>query len=416
MASCRKVDSEKAVKYAVAASKGFSYYLPKSAQRHLQELLKQLPSAARSIYDECYRDLMCAKACAPESAVAIVKFFGSFPIIARKHNAFAKEMKKEIDGNEHEGYIPVKFLMVNEPELAVEDASTTRKRKNRKHAPAETTMFPLREVLPNKKAKIKPHTQSATTSTSGITAPHSPSPTRVLAPDLHLITQPQPAQTKPSASPIAAQLADNALPLILGSDNTADVEQSASLDHGELDRQSRHSPPLSEIPSGDTEIVEEVSSREDHDLQLLGGKSRHLIPAEDKDEVSDLSLMPATPPLGDPNNKTSRMIDTAMEETEVKMEENDLDESPISLDSVLSSEHERWVDGMQAIEGFRWDRPGSRWELGRGLVSIHYDNIEKSARLFGGNYWDDSKGSTLGMTKVEPEPEESTEGSIEYFS
>lgn len=51
MASSWKVNPENAAAYAVAASKGFSYYLSMTAQ-HLQELLKQLPSTACSIYNE----------------------------------------------------------------------------------------------------------------------------------------------------------------------------------------------------------------------------------------------------------------------------------------------------------------------------------------------------------------------------
>ncbi|KAJ4318928.1 hypothetical protein N0V94_004158 [Neodidymelliopsis sp. IMI 364377] len=54
--------------YAISASKGFSYYLPKPAQQHLQSLIKQLPSPARPIYTEYYRDLMCAKAPLLDSA------------------------------------------------------------------------------------------------------------------------------------------------------------------------------------------------------------------------------------------------------------------------------------------------------------------------------------------------------------
>jgi hypothetical protein len=99
--------------YAISASKGFSYYLPKPAQQHLQSLLKQLPSPARPIYTEYYRDLMCAKACAADSAAAMASFVTeSFPEVAGTHNEFAKEMNGEMEKHEHEGYAPVLFPVV----------------------------------------------------------------------------------------------------------------------------------------------------------------------------------------------------------------------------------------------------------------------------------------------------------------
>ncbi|OSS43804.1 hypothetical protein B5807_11687 [Epicoccum nigrum] len=101
--------------YAVGASKGFAYWLPKSAQSHLQSLLKQLPSTARSIYKEHYRDVMCGKACAAASVIAMADFILQFPKCAKKHNAFAREMNAEIERDEHDGYEPVFFPIVDEP-------------------------------------------------------------------------------------------------------------------------------------------------------------------------------------------------------------------------------------------------------------------------------------------------------------
>ena len=103
-------------RYAVAASKGLSYWLPKSAQSHLQSLLKQLPFTARSIYKEQYRDVMCEKACAAASVVAMAEFVLQFPKCVKMHNAFAREMNAEIESEEHVGYEPVFFPIVDEPE------------------------------------------------------------------------------------------------------------------------------------------------------------------------------------------------------------------------------------------------------------------------------------------------------------
>ncbi|KAJ4343991.1 hypothetical protein N0V95_006446, partial [Ascochyta clinopodiicola] len=104
MTASGQPNQDKSSKYAIAASKGFSYYLPKTAQQDLQTVLKQLPSPARSIYNEYYRDLMSAKACAPESAGAMATFVTeSFPMVAKLHNAFVRKMNEEIRSNQHEG-------------------------------------------------------------------------------------------------------------------------------------------------------------------------------------------------------------------------------------------------------------------------------------------------------------------------
>ncbi|KAF1928756.1 uncharacterized protein M421DRAFT_391653 [Didymella exigua CBS 183.55] len=133
MPTSQKPNPEKAAKYAITASKGFSYYLPKSAQRILQEPLKRLPFTARWIYNEHYRELMCAKACAPESVVAMTKFVtSSFTKIARNQNAFACEMNEEIDTNEHERYEPVKFPVVAEPELDMKETATVANTGNKR--------------------------------------------------------------------------------------------------------------------------------------------------------------------------------------------------------------------------------------------------------------------------------------------
>ena len=231
MTSSRKVDSDKAAKYAIAASKGFSYYLPKSAQRHLQELLKHFPSAARSIYDEYYRDPMCAKACAPDSAAAMTKFvISSFRRIAKKHNAFAREMNEEIDINEHEGYEPVKFPLVAEPEVDDKEAAAVADTgKKRKRAPVRSISLPNQGATPQKKAKTKPDTN--------VTAETTPPPS-------------SPGQV--SRSPAQAS-SDGAEPEAITAEfpptNYArglTLESITSLDD---ERGSRDSSPLSDVPS-----------------------------------------------------------------------------------------------------------------------------------------------------------------------
>jgi hypothetical protein len=59
---------------------------------------------------------MCEKACAAASVVAMAEFVLQFPKCAKMHNAFAREMNAEIESEEHEGYEPVFFPIVDEPE------------------------------------------------------------------------------------------------------------------------------------------------------------------------------------------------------------------------------------------------------------------------------------------------------------
>ncbi|KAF3011271.1 hypothetical protein E8E13_011679 [Curvularia kusanoi] len=162
MASSGKADHQKSKLYAVNASKGFSYYLPKTAQGHLKMLLKQLPSAARSIYNEHYRDLMCGKACAATSAAAMADFVRAFPRCAKMHNAFASEMNAEIESNVHEGYEPVLFPIVDEPGPEGEDEEVEiqgRASRKRQQAPVDFS-------APTKKAKTI-HESSPRSSTQG---------------------------------------------------------------------------------------------------------------------------------------------------------------------------------------------------------------------------------------------------------
>ncbi|KAF3031891.1 hypothetical protein E8E11_000456 [Didymella keratinophila] len=431
MTSSRKTDSDKAAKYAIAASKGFSYYLPKSAHRHLQELLKHLPSAARSIYDEYYRDLMCAKACAPESAAAMTKFVtSSFPKIAKKHNAFAREMNEEIDINEHEGYEPVKFPIVAEPDIDEEEAATVADTgKKRKRAPAGFTSFPNHGATPQKKAKAKPEIIPAAVSGSPATPPSS-SPGRTLR------------------SPVQANSDDQAAEVGTATPSlTEDVRHLTpeSVRYADDYRNSRYSSPLSDVPSSaqlsdEDKPFEEPATRPNADdqdlLQRQHNVSADLIDGHDQeDNLSPLPfqallrsmdddlptapggfdaetemaidhealrqsspvpvISPVTSPLENPVEATSTDASTLEKDTEKISEDVILSGSFTGSDYVLMSEEERWEDSVQALEDFDWNRKGSQWPDGPGLVSIHHEEVGQSAAIFKGNYWDDAGAEVL---------------------
>ncbi|KAF2625248.1 hypothetical protein BU25DRAFT_117417 [Macroventuria anomochaeta] len=340
----------------------------------------------------------------------------SFPKIARKHNAFSDEMNEETDSNEHEGHTPVMFPIVPKPEVQLEeDAATDSKTKKRKRAPAETTALPFREAMPSTKAKSKPDTQLATTPTSTTTTPPPSLPTQSPNPGLHPFAQPQSTRTETLFSSTQEPSADDTPPVTPESNNAVDAEQGPFLDHKRFDWNLRHSSPLSGSPSSlegvgnEREIVEEppIHSKDDRDHQLPEDDTpRQPMSAEDEDNEHNPIPPPATPSLENPDSKMSDVIDTAMKEPEAPIEEDNQDQSSAEFDSVLLSEDECWENGIQVIEGFRWNRSGSRWEPGRGLVSIHYDSIEKSARLFRGYYWNDGNGTTLEGFRVDPEPDE----------
>lgn len=100
-------------KYAMRASKGFSYLVPVTVQETLGKLLKKLPLAAQSIYRECYGDIMASRACAPDSSRYMTEFVtDSFPNITLYHNRLAKLMNSEISLDEHVGYVPTLFPVV----------------------------------------------------------------------------------------------------------------------------------------------------------------------------------------------------------------------------------------------------------------------------------------------------------------
>jgi hypothetical protein len=101
-----------ALEYVMSASKGFSYLVPITVQPALVRILKKLPSTARPIYREWYGDVMASRACAQDSADAMVTFIvESFPKIRADHNQLARLMNEEIDLHEHD-YVPVKFPIV----------------------------------------------------------------------------------------------------------------------------------------------------------------------------------------------------------------------------------------------------------------------------------------------------------------
>jgi hypothetical protein len=110
-------------KYAMSASKGFSYRVPVTVQDVLTKLLKKLPSAARPIYREYYRDLMSSKKCATDSAKAMVEFVEqNFPNIKSNHNRLAYLMNEAIGKDEHVGYHPILFPIVGDGDYKDEEA------------------------------------------------------------------------------------------------------------------------------------------------------------------------------------------------------------------------------------------------------------------------------------------------------
>ncbi|KAL1600217.1 hypothetical protein SLS59_005841 [Nothophoma quercina] len=395
MAASRKVDPEKAAKYAIAASKGFSYYLPKSAQVHLKELLRQLPPAARSIYDEYYRDLMSAKACAPESAIAIANFVTkTFPVVAKKYNVFAKEMNDEIESNEHEGYVPVKFPLVDKPDVEADDNAVTSSRsKKRKRAPTEATTM--------KKAKTGPDGQSAGQVPAEAGTPPASSPSH--APDhedseppevesLGILTQNIPLDDTAPLTPTSAQI----------------IEFDHNPPYEPVTQHSRSSSPLSNAPpsvdlssqnltektaaigklptlieTNENRQLTEVSS---HDTGLIGAKMPEV----------GLTSAPVVPSSQDHASDNLERCNIGSKGFEEQVEDDTNINSLSDHDYDLLTEAQCWQDGLNAIETFQWTDKGSCWKPGRGLLSLHHDQkLEKPAGLFRGNYWDDAGADGL---------------------
>lgn len=404
MVSSHQVDCEKAAKYAIAASKGFSYYLPKSAQRHLQELLKQLPSAARSVYNEYYRDLMCAKACAPESAVAMKNFVtSSFPKIAKKHNAFAHEMNEEIDVNEHEGYEPVKFPIVAEPVLDKEEASFADTGRKRKFALAGPLSSPSEGATLQKKVKTKSDTV-ATAASNLVTAP---------PPSSSSMNSGSPARTNTDSAGTELSTED---PTATGGIQRLAPESVRSADDNQ---DSRASSPLSDVPSSsqlsdEYDAHEELEEQPGKDIQDLSRGTTPAVPVENYDSeellsphpdallrsVDDDDDFPATPGTcgAEPEIRTDNQTQMSLSDVPISpavispstgtagiltaesstlpknvegfSKDHTSDDPLAELDYTFAPEKEHWQDGLRAIEDFDWDRKGSQW-AGRPRSSEH---------------------------------------------
>ncbi|KAH6639731.1 hypothetical protein C7974DRAFT_410685 [Boeremia exigua] len=507
MTSSREVDPGKLTMYAIAASKGFSYYLPKSAQRLLQTLLRQLPSTARSIYNEYYRDLMCSKACARESAAAMAKFVDTFPKIAAMHNAFAREMNAEIESDVHEGYQPVKFPIVRE---RVVDAE--KENKKRKRIPAESAAL---SAPISKKAKAEQHLQPDTTTAlglpdqvsppaalildSGIRSPplshtaspnnttpqtgavRSPlipksdassipsapvslasSPTTMFGSDLQspsasptshtgysnsttppiaapssptlepntltkssptalLYPSPPPVVRSPSASPPTHSKSPNVTtprpsPIPSPKPNQSiELYRTPTLDQESTDPHQPASPSdgptltnvaavqPAALPTPTTSVLTEPIVSAAYHVEAHPGPSALLLQRQES-AVSEVhvSTQGAAAPMQDPAWEAS--IDSASPSTSVSVSVPEVSASEQGAapapdrdgeeafrafvsESALLSEDQRWENGLQAIEDFRWDEPVSRWAAGR--MSAYYDSVGPSAGLFRGNHWAD---------------------------
>ena len=394
MAASRKVDPEKAAKYAIAASKGFSYYLPKSAQVHLKELLRQLPPTARSIYDEYYRDLMSAKACAPESAVAIANFVTkTFPVIAKKYNVFAKEMNEEIESNEHEGYVPVKFPLVDEPDVEAEDNAVTSSRsKKRKRASTKATT--------TKKAKTGPDVQLAEELPAEAGTPPAYSPSHT--PD-HTDSEPPEVE---SLGTLTHDIPSNdAAPLTPTS--TQIIEFDESPPYAPLIQHSRGSSPLSDAPpsvdlsgqnlTDETASIDKLPTLTTNENQQLTEVSSHdtgLIRAKRPEaELTSALVVPSSQDYASDNLEWCDIESKGFEE---QVENDEHTNSLSDHDFDLLTEEQRWQDALNSIETFQWTDKGSCWKPGQGLLSLHHDQrLEKPAGLFRGSYWDDAGADGL---------------------
>lgn len=113
----------------------------------------------------------------------------------------------------------------------------------------------------------------------------------------------------------------------------------------------------------------------------------------DNEPPRESSSLPMSPPvislLEDMAEAAIAKASTLMEDAEGLPEDGTLSDSLNGAGYVFMTEEERWEDGMQALEDFDWDSKGSQWLDGRGLVSVHYDEVGKSTAVFKGNYWDD---------------------------
>ncbi|XPT00664.1 hypothetical protein M3J09_009815 [Ascochyta lentis] len=343
MAASRKPDSDKSSEYAIAASKGFSYYLPKSAQQDLQKLLKQLPSPARSIYDEYYRDLMCSKACAAESAAAMATFVTeSFPVVARRHNAFAGKMNAEIQSDMHEGYLPILFPIVREPRVRVKEvAAADSGSEKRKRGTVSTAKSLVRGETSNKKAKTKVDAQSTTSLEPEVDS--LPSPTHVPNADVPSSTHPQPDKTSASTGTAKHQNENDAQPPTPDSTHNTNAKQSTS--PPPLAQQPQPNSPQTTTPPPPTfDTSHTISTAPTPPIQHARATEPNT-PGPEQEHHDPTSHDTTSPIAHTP--KASKPSTSALEL-----------ESPTNSPTPTAtffSEEQSWDEGMRAIESFPWE-------------------------------------------------------------
>ena len=475
-------------RYAVAASKGLSYWLPKSAQSHLQSLLKQLPFTARSIYKEQYRDVMCERACAAASAVAMAEFVLQFPKCAKMHNAFAREMNAEIESEVHVGYEPVLFPIVDEPESesdsdgggedvevpgrasgkrrqSLDDADASKQKVKNDQGPPSTTPprsdasddlqltsdtqypetpellsdsdLPPADSPPSEDGAVLqehpfqsedshklPTTEDVDdrVTTLSITedpiarslptqaAPPSPPTQQRVAPSSYHAPQDPP---QPHSNSAEIDVASPAHSFIIGDVNDHTRSTSKSGVHNAqpvptqlapqfLASQHTDAPREQNSPRGSLELLGKSTENIGHDsatnassdapVQLDLAQTSPPPPSDQQIGAPSISHTPQTFPQPQSPSATDELLnppydpyvpfpeDVTWEEASAEIETFDWD--------VPFPEDVTWDEASAEIETFDWDKKGSKYEPGRGLLSVHYLPVGPSAGLFKGNFWD----------------------------
>lgn len=353
--------------------------------------------------------------------MALAKFVTqSFPEIARNHNAFAKLMNEEIESNEHEGYSPVLFPIVPEPEAGFdEDVAIINKGKKRKRSASAAKTLTSPDATPQKKKKtevaitrsaiepatlppaspaqirdaqaLPPQTESLVSSS----AKHPEVDTVSSTPDSHRRTAVEQAkrpnthtrvwrESCPSPDIPPSKVFSNEVDIGELDDHVQTAQEDTAskplantthttTEETEPGRMAPKSPSATSLPdalSSSTQHLELEQSAAANDDNPDGISS---LPALAKDPKSNPSMPPHTPsfltvlapapptlftPIATPSFTPFSSAPSAIPNTDLNPDTNHL--SDPDLDPFFTftplTSAQAWEEGMRAIEMFEWDR------------------------------------------------------------
>ncbi|KAG9198515.1 hypothetical protein G6514_009879 [Epicoccum nigrum] len=328
----------------------------------------------------------------------MVDFILQFPKCAKKHNAFAREMNAEIESDEHDGYEPVFFPIVDEP---------------RSESEGDGEDVEVRGREPGKRRRALDDAGALKKKVKNDQGPIPASPPRSGAGGDHLLT----ANTQDYETPDL--LSHSGLP---PSHNPLSEERAVSQERTYQSEDSRNFTTTEDIGHRITRL----SVAEDPIAQSLQTQAAPPSPPNQRPIVHSNYHAPQDPPqpqsnnteievaspshsfiIGDVDDHTGRTfipgvyiaqpIPTQLaphlssgQHTDAPGQQNSPQnfsqrQSSGAIDEFLNPPYAPYVSFPEDVT---WDEA---WEHGRGHPSVHYSPVGPFAGIFKGHFWDKTR-------------------------